>query len=146
MKIMNTEYLFARRILTLGKTIIANRNNNLKNINLTAEQADALIFFVENPDSSIRDLSRYLSITHQSASGIVKRLYEKGALSMTPSARDGRCSVVHLTEKGQELIRQVKENGTHTGEKILSGMSADEKDQFERLLDKALANIVKQQG
>lgn len=143
---MNTEYLFARRILTLGKTIIANRNNNLKNINLTAEQADALIFFLENPGSSIRDLSRYLSITHQSASGIVKRLCEKDALTMTPSVRDGRCSVVHLTEKGQELIRQVKENGTHTGEKILSGMSADEKDQFERLLDKALANIVKQQG
>ena len=69
---MNTEYLFARKILTLGKTIIANRNDNLRNINLTAEQADALIYFVENPGSSIRNLSNYLSITHQTASGIVK--------------------------------------------------------------------------
>lgn len=121
---MNTEYLFARKILTLGKTIIANRNDNLRNINLTAEQADALIYFVENPGSSIRNLSNYLSITHQTASGIVKRLCEKEALSMTPSTKDGRCSVVHLTDLGNDLITQVKQNGTHTGAKILSGMSA----------------------
>lgn len=143
---MNTEYLFARKILVLGKTIIANRNNNLKNINLTAEQADALIFFVENPESSIRDLGSYLSVTHQTASGIVKRLCEKGALRMTPSSKDGRCSVIHLTELGHSLIAQVKQNGTHTGAKILSGMTADEKKQFEHLLDLALSNIVKQQG
>ena len=143
---MNTEYLFARKILTLGKTIIANRNDNLRNINLTAEQADALIYFVENPGSSIRNLSNYLSITHQTASGIVKRLCEKEALSMTPSTKDGRCSVVHLTDLGNDLITQVKQNGTHTGAKILSGMSADEKEQFEHLLDLALANIVNQKG
>lgn len=143
---MNTEYLFARKILTLGKTIIANRNDNLRNINLTAEQADALIYFDENPGSSIRDLSNYLSITHQTASGIVKRLCEKEALSITPSTKDGRCSVVHLTDLGNHLITQVKQNGTHTGAKILSGMSADEKEQFEHLLDLALANIAKQKG
>lgn len=143
---MNTEYLFARKILTLGKTIIAKRNDNLRNINLTAEQADALVFFSENPDSSIRDLNNYLSITHQTASGIVKRLCEKGLLTLTPSSEDGRRSIVHLTESGHNLITQVKQNGTHTGARILSGMSADEKDQFERLLDLALANIVEQQG
>lgn len=143
---MNTEYLAARKILMLGKTIISNRNNNLKSINLTAEQADALIYLSEHPGVSIRDLSNHLGVTHQTASGIVKRLCEKNAITMVPSSEDGRRTLINLTGQGQSLISQIKENGTHTGEKILSSMSAEERLQFERLLDKALASIVKQQG
>ncbi len=143
---MNTEYLAARKILMLGKTIISNRNNNLKSINLTAEQADALIYLSEHPGSSIRDLSNHLGITHQTASGIVRRLCEKTTITMVPSSEDGRRTLINLTEQGLSLISQIKENGTHTGEKILSSMNAEERLQFERLLDKALASIVKQQG
>lgn len=142
---MNLEYTFARKILLLGKNIIASRNDNLKNINLTVQQADALLFFSKNPDASIRHLSNYLEVTHQTASGIVKRLYDKKAIIMTPSEKDARYIMVSLTTEGLRLVKCLKENGTHTGEKILSNMSADEKMQFEQLLDKALANIAKLQ-
>lgn len=138
---MNREYTFARKILLLGKNIVASRNQNLRSINLTVEQADALLFFKRTPNSSIRQLSDYLEVTHQTASGIVKRLYDKDAISTMPSAKDARYIMVNLTDEGLRLVECLKENGTHTGEKILANMSADEKIKFEELLDKALANL-----
>lgn len=142
---MNREYTFARKILLLGKNIVASRNDNLKSLNLTIQQADALLFFNKTPDASIRQLSNYLEVTHQTASGIVKRLCDKDAIIMTPSEKDARYNMISLTTEGLRLVELLKENGTHTGEKILSNMSADEKMQFEQLLDKALANIAQQQ-
>ena len=71
------EYELARQVLTLANRIVKNRNNHLKELNITAEQADSLLFFHAHHDSSISDLKEYLQISHQTARGIVKRLEEK---------------------------------------------------------------------
>lgn len=44
MIIVEVEYVLARKILQLANQIIRNRNEDLKGLGLTAEQADALRF------------------------------------------------------------------------------------------------------
>lgn len=45
MIIVEVEYVLARKILQLANQIIRNRNEDLKGLGLTAEQADALALF-----------------------------------------------------------------------------------------------------
>ena len=42
---MDVESVLARRILQLANQILRNRNEDLKELEITAEQADALRFF-----------------------------------------------------------------------------------------------------
>ena len=68
---MDVESVLARRILQLANQILRNRNEDLKELEITAEQADALRFFQGHPGCSAVDLKAHLGITHQAARAIV---------------------------------------------------------------------------
>lgn len=138
---MNTEYELARQVLNLANQIIKNRNKHLKQIDITAEQADALTFFHTGKGNTISDLKDYLHISHQTARGIVKRMEQKQLLNLASSEQDGRYKTVTITEYGKAVIKHLKENGTHTGYKLLKGMSPDEQNKFAELISSALKNI-----
>ena len=140
-KMKDKEYELARQVLTLANQIVKNRNKHLKELNITAEQADSLTFFYFNEDKSISDLKNYLHISHQTARGIVKRLEEKGFLKLSVSESDGRYKTVSLTDQGMHIVECLKRNGTHTGYQLLSGMTKTEQEQFAILIAKALENI-----
>ena len=131
----------ARQVLTLANQILKSRNKHLKELNITAEQADSLTFFYFNADKSISDLKEYLHISHQTARGIVKRLEEKDFLKLSVSESDGRCKMVSLTEKGTLIVERLRQNGTHTGYRLLSGMTTTEQEQFSALISRALENM-----
>lgn len=137
----NREYELARQVLNLANQIVKNRNKHLKELNITAEQADSLIFFYSDDNKSISDLKDYLHISHQTARGIVKRLEEKEFLRLSVSELDGRYKTVSLTEKGIHIVECLKQNGTHTGYQLLSGMTKIEQEQFSTLIAQALENI-----
>ena len=135
------EYELARQVLTLANRIVKKRNSHLKELNITAEQADSLLFFDANEGSSISDLKQYLQIRHQTARGIVKRLEEKGFLKLSVAEEDGRYKTVSITENGDKIVKQLKQNGTHTGDQLLTGMTKGEQEQFSMLIKKALENV-----
>lgn len=137
----NKEYELARQVLTLANRILKSRNRHLKELNITAEQADSLTFFYFNADKSISDLKDHLQIRHQTARGIVKRLEEKGFLQLSVAESDGRYKTVSLTEKGIHIVERLKQNGTHTGYQLLSGMTKTEQEQFSALIARALENM-----
>lgn len=137
----NKEYELARQVLTLANQILKSRNRHLKELNITAEQADSLTFFYFNADKSISDLKEYLHISHQSARGIVKRLEEKGFVKLYVSDTDARYKTVYLTEEGIHIVEHLKKNGTHTGYQLLSGMTKTEQEQFSILIASALRNM-----
>lgn len=137
----NKEYELARQVLTLANQILKSRNKHLKELNITAEQADSLTFFYFNADKSISDLKDHLHITHQTARGIVKRLEEKGFLKLAVAESDGRCKTISLTDKGIHIVERLKQNGTHTGDRLLSGMTKTEQEQFSALISRALENM-----
>lgn len=137
----NMEYEMARQLLNLANKIVKNRNQHLKELNITGEQADSLTYFYKNPKRSISDLKDYLHISHQTARGIVKRLEEKQFLFLSASETDGRYKTVFLTERGKIIMKRLEENGTHTGYQLLNGMSQDEQKNFSKLVSQALKNM-----
>lgn len=140
----NKEYKLARQVLNLANQITKNRNRHLKELNITAEQADSLLFFCSDENKTISDLKDYLNISHQTARGIVKRLEEKELLELSVSETDGRYKIVLLTEKGNYIVSCLKRNGTHTGYRLLSGMTKEEQEQFAASIGKALKNVMEE--
>lgn len=140
------EYVLARLILKVANTIIKNRNSHLKQLDLTAAQADSLQFFLTREGATTTDLKGHLGITHQTARGIVQRLAEKGLVSLCPSERDGRYLIVSPTHQGVAIGDKLRKNGIQTGHKLLQGMDSDQQQTFLRLLQMALISIQEDEG
>ena len=90
----NKEYTLARLILRLANRIVKNRDRHVKELGLTTEQADSLLFFLDRKDAVINDLKDHLGVTHQTARGIVQRMESKGLVQTRKSKEDGRYQVV----------------------------------------------------
>ena len=134
------EYRTARLILRLSNQIIRNRDNHVKELGLTTEQADSLQFFLSRERSVIMDLKNYLGVSHQTARGIVQRMEGKGLIRLQKSETDGRFQCIQVTEKGKSLGRQLRINGIRTENKLLKNMEPEEQEEFYHLLEVALKN------
>lgn len=135
------EYVLARKVLRLANLIIINRNTDIKELGLTAEQADSLLYFSQNESKSAADLKDYLGITHQTARGIIERMVKKGILKTNISEEDARYKKIVLTEKGFQLCDCLKANGMHTGDRLLNGMNESERKQFFSMITLAVKNL-----
>lgn len=143
---MEIEYSLARKIRELANLITKNRDADIREFGLTTAQADTLLYFAENPGKSIVDLKSFFNITHQTAQGLVQRMAEKGLLIVSHSVNDARSKQIFLSEKAQSIYRDMLKNGTRTGNKLLEGMDAKERIQFQTLIDLGLENLKEIQG
>lgn len=64
-------------------------------------------FVGRNPGITVAELLRILRITKQSLSRVLSRLIEQEYIVQKPGARDRRQRLLHLTDKGIELERQL---------------------------------------
>ena len=135
------EYLFARRILTLANSITKSRNADIRALDLTSAQADALHFFVREPGRSAVDLKAHLHISHQAARGLIERMTDKGLLQSVPSGEDARYKLVSATDKGLAVHERMLRNGAHAGSHLLRGMSRQQRAQLLTLLELAQQNL-----
>jgi DNA-binding MarR family transcriptional regulator len=70
-----------------------------------------VIYFVgRHPQISVTDLLGTLKITKQSLSRVLGQLVKEGYIVQRPGLRDRRQRLLELTDKGQELERQLSEN------------------------------------
>lgn len=138
---MEIESTLARKILQLSNQIIRNRNEDLRGLGITAEQADALLFLQGSSHRSAVSLKEHFGITHQAASAIIERMAAKGLLRTEISQSDARYREVILTEKGMEVLYAMQKNCTHTGNQMLSRMEAGDKEKFDVLVSMALENL-----
>lgn len=135
------EFQLARNVLCLANRIVAGRNEHIKELNLTAEQADSLLFFESHVDCTLTDLKDYLQITHQTARGIAFRMAEKKLIVLNRSKEDGRCKTIRLTTYGEKLTERLHENGLHTGSRLLAGMEEEDQIRFVSYVGLALKNL-----
>lgn len=138
---MEIEYILARKILKLANQIIRNRNEDLKGLGLTAEQADALLFFQDSRNRSAVDLKVHLGVSHQAARAIVERMVAKDLLKTEISQNDARYKEVSLTSRGIELFEIMQKNCTHTGNQLLCNIETQDKERFLSLISQALDNL-----
>lgn len=138
---MQSTYILSRKIQQLSNTITQRRNRDLKKLGLTADQADALLFFHAHPESAAADLKTHLGITHQAARAIVERMVNKSLLTTRISPHDARYKTVTLTAQGEELYETMQRNCTDFGDVLLDHISAADRDTLLALITQTLDNL-----
>lgn len=117
------------------------RDNDLKNIDLTFSQAHALMMInFENGFITQKSIENELHISHSATHGILKRLEDKGLIESAVSDIDKRQKVLKITLKGREKISLVT-NKMKSRRNNSSDMSEEELNELARLLRK-MANTM----
>ena len=138
---MQSTYILSRKIQQLSNTITQRRNRDLKKLDLTADQSDALLFFHAHPESAAADLKTHLGVTHQAARAIVERMVNKSLLTTRISPHDARYKTVTLTAQGEELYETMQRNCTDFGDVLLDHISAADRDTLLALITQTLDNL-----
>ncbi len=137
----NLDFLIERKILRLGNRLLNQRNDDLKALDLTPEQAETLLFFDRHRGAIVLELKNYLEISHQAARNIVERMKKKGLLYVEVSPADARARQIFLTQSGQDICDILKRTGASVGHQMLDGIDIEERRRLFALLEKMSENI-----
>lgn len=134
-------FIIERKILHIGNHLVTTRSEDLKRFGLTPSQSETLLFFDAHPGALIADLKTHLRISHQAARNLVERMKAKGLLEGTVSPADGRARQVRLTDQGRATCDRLKATGASVGRALLEGLTPQEKQTLDHLLDKISENL-----
>ena len=86
-----------------SKEIIRKYSPMLSKIDLTYTQYIVMMYFWENRESNVKDISKTLLIDSSTLTPILKKLESKGFITRNRSLTDERNLVVSVTDKGMKL-------------------------------------------
>jgi len=134
----------ARNVVRLSGRIIRNRTAHVRELGLTPDQADCLVFLQSRfgqDETTITDLKEYLDVSHQTAQGVVQRMVGRGLLELSVSPIDARRRVIAVAPEGMRLLARLNANASRLGGSLLDGLSEQEQKQFAALIQKALDSV-----
>jgi DNA-binding MarR family transcriptional regulator len=85
-----------------------NRAYQQEGIEFDASWFPVFYLLAQHDTLSIKELSEQIEVSHPAASQLITNLKNKGLLTSTTDAVDGRKQQVTFTPKGRELLAQIK--------------------------------------
>ncbi len=99
----------------------------------------SIIDFVgSSPDCGVKEIARGLKLSTPTVSVSIRHLEEAGFIDRRPHPADRRAVQIFLTPKGRELYQQTYAFQRQTFERLLSGLTLDERQTLLELLEKAI--------
>ncbi|MGA3448664.1 MarR family winged helix-turn-helix transcriptional regulator [Lactiplantibacillus plantarum] len=138
---MNHDEMVARQVLILARQIKRRRNQHLRTVGLTTQQADALTFFTDQPGRAVTAFKTYQEITHQTARMIVQRLQTRGYVQLVVSPTDARAKQVVVTPSGRAKREQLRQHGWQTSAQMFAHLDAEQQQVFLDLLRQVNQNL-----
>ena len=133
----------ARKMKMIDDCIKRKANADLEQMDLTIAQHHMLVFLVlrENRTAELKELEREFRVSQPTVAGIAQRLEAKGYVEAVPHPTDKRIKMLRLTEQGEEICRRSWEKMKERGANMTAGLSQEELDELDRLLDVVYRNI-----
>ena len=130
-------------IKKLDKVFKQNFDQELERVGLTFSQMRVLRFLEDNPNTKItqKDISKELDIQHSTTIGLLKRMQEKGLLTVVVDEDNRRCRNIFLTSKAEEISCEMERGRTIMENRVVASFTEEEKEIFYRLLNKAIDNL-----
>jgi MarR family transcriptional regulator, repressor for mepA len=125
--------------------IMMQADSNLMQYDITNQQARVVGFIGEKQEEGVtvnqKDIELYLDITSASVSNLLRGLEKKGFIERIRSSSDDRAKEISLTLKGRELITTFNSVFSEIENKIVQGMTEEQKKLFLELLKKVIKNF-----
>ena len=115
----------------------------LQQYGVTPAQARLLLYVFVHDEREVtqRDLEQFLQVRPSTVNGLVDRLEEKGLLTRTVSAVDGRRRILRLTPAGRVQQAQFESGIAETELLMKRGLSPEEGEQLRGLLHRVIQNL-----
>lgn len=101
---------------------------------LTEAQTRALRVISRYERPRMADLAQALEVVPRSITSMVDTLETAGFVARQPDATDRRATLVLLTERGREVLRQVGRMRAEAAEQLIAKLSGEEQEELRRLL------------
>ncbi len=109
---------------------------------LTSVQARVLLFILsQSGGASLTDVHRELNFSMAAASGLIKRLREKGYVRVEACQMDERRKLLFATEKGARVREAMCASLGSIPDLLYRGFTAEELQMLDRLQEKMLKNL-----
>lgn len=120
----------------------ASLNRALRDYGLTGVQFDLMIYLEEAGEScsTLTDISAHFGVKHTSTIHVLKILEKKGFIEKSGSP-DARAKSIMLTDKGRQIIAEVKKKEPSVSRVAFAGLSESELQTLEQILRKIYTNI-----
>lgn len=130
-------------IKKLDKVFKQNFDQELERVGLSFSQMRVLRFLENNPNTKItqKDISKELDIQHSTTIGLLKRMQEKGLVTVVVDEDNRRCRNIFLTNKAEEISCEMERGRTIMENRVVASFTEEEKEIFYRLLNKAIDNL-----
>lgn len=137
------EIMLTRLCMHMQGKLLDNRNKMLKEQGINETLFMALITLDAQEDQSIQpsELSSALGSSRTNATRIADELEKRGWIERRESEHDRRCLHLHLTEKGNEFLRQVLPPQHQSLQFLWSSLDKQEQNQLEGLTRKLLNRL-----
>ena len=105
---------------------------------LTPLQYAVLTALELEPNIDQRTLGERIALDKSTVGDIVNRMYGRNLIARNTHPKDSRRNLLSLTEEGRAVLHQAAPGVERIGEEIFSALTADERDELLRLLNKLL--------
>jgi len=105
-------------------------------LDLTPVQFAALAAAQRQPGMDQRTLAATIGFDTSTTGGVLDRLEARGLLQRSASAEDRRVRLIHVTEDGAAVLRQVTPGMLRAQARMLEPLPASERTAFMRMLDR----------
>lgn len=118
-------------------------NRALSEQGLTDVQARVLLYIMANTDTgtSLTDLHRELHFSMAAASGLIKRLREKGFIRVESCKLDERRKLLYVTDKGARVRELMDTSLKRLPDLLYRNFTPEELETLNRLQKKMLDNL-----
>ena len=139
--IQAAHYKTASDLVRLGNAIVHYRNLKMQEYGLTSAQGDVIRAILHAPGITASELKKKLGLSQSTVAGILERLENKRLIKKTLVDGDARKMSLFPTSQGLELEDMLKQTALETQQIIMEGMTKSEQEEFNRLLEIALAHM-----
>jgi DNA-binding MarR family transcriptional regulator len=128
-------------IFTLARSHRALASQLLRDAGLFVGQEIMLMQLWEQDGQSQQSLGRMQGLDHSTIAKSVRRLEESGWVSRSRSEKDGRITIVSLTQAGRELMTEVIKAWNVLESETIADLTKQEKELLLKLSGKIVSNI-----
>lgn len=127
----------------IHETLKKHANRDLKAFDMTFSQLGVLRALSLSPSGrlSFKEIEAFIHVAQSTTVGLLSRMERKGIITCTGSDEDHRIKMASLTEFGWECCRQCERSMFREEQLITKGFSADERQAFHDMLERALRNL-----
>lgn len=106
----------------------------------------ALLFIYRRDQVTMSDVAQYMNIPLNTVTGVAGRLEKKGLVQRQRSESDKRVVTISMTESGKNFMSEELSGLGLYFEKVMSGLSEDEKVNLFQIIDKVFTICNKEEG